>query len=1103
MKKYYLLLLFVASYMNAQIGIINPTPYSVCETIPNSNEALFYLPFKNYEIFGALDPNNYAVDYFSDANMLLPISTPFQSSNTTIYIKVTDNSNPTIFQTTSLSLVVKTKPQVSVTFTQASCNSGSSAFFSGLPSGDWFLKINDSNSLQSYNTPTHLISNIIPGDYTYQIISSDYCYSDYFSVTFTTPTDVPVISASKALHHYENPFDGIMTFNLTLQANKIIGDQTGIDLIYYTSSEDAQNNTNPIVNPTAYQNVTNSQTIWVRAVSNTTTCYQITDFKIKAFDSATIVNIPDENFKDRLVSAKYENQIAFVQIGGNGNYGPVDFNGDGEIQYNEALNVIALNVNSGNSDLKKITSLTGIESFTNISNLNCSANELTELNITPLINNYLWSLDCSHNNLSTFDFNSLGSNLSVLNCSGNNITALNISNLVNLHELSCYNNLLTTLDIAALHLEKLDCSSNQISTLNFGYPEEITSLAVSNNLLTSLDLTSFSENLFALRCDGNTISNLDFSNVNPWQVSCGPVLNPIQIQNCTNLQSLSLRDTEQGTINFTNLVNLGQVVFWNTNIEEIDLSHSTNLYNFAVYNAQDLTYINIKTGQTWEGQVGNYYSYPITIGTCPNLSFICADETNIPKLNTVLNYHSVENVQINSYCSFIPGGNYNTISGAMIFDSNNNGCDAYDVPQPNIKVTINDETIQGATFTSTSGDYSFFTQAGSYSLTPNFENPSYFNVSPNPATVNFIEIDNSTITQNFCITPNGIHPDLEVVLVPIIPARPGFNAVYKIVYKNKGNQTVNGIVFFGFNYAYMDFVSSVPTQNNGTAGYYGFNFTDLAPFETRSILVTLNINAPTETNAVNIGDVLEFDANVILTSGATSETETDDNLFTLNQTVVGSFDPNDITCLQGNALPLNAIGKYMHYNIRFENTGTAPAENIVVKNTIDLTQYNIQSLQVMESSHPVTVKVIGNIAEFIFQGINLDTGGHGNILLKLKSNTTLADDLVINSADIFFDYNFPIVTNDEQTVFADLSKNDFNKDISIKVYPNPAENEVHIKAENTINSIQLFDVQGRLLQTKLSNQNTESVDLSNYSSGIYFVTVSTTAGKQTSKISKK
>ena len=1092
MKKYFYLILLLSGFVNAQIGINNPTPYSVCEVQPNSNVALFFLPDKNYEIFGALNPNNYTIEYYSDSGMTMPISTPYSSSNTTIYIKVIDNSNPAISQNISMDLIVKTKPQFSVTVTQPTCNTESSVFFSGLPSGNWFLRINGSNLL-SYNIPTHLITNLTPGNYTFEIVSSGFCYSDPYSVMITAPVGVPVVSLAPELHNYENPFDGIMSFNLTSHQNSIIGNQTGINLIYYTSNSDAQNNTNPITNPTAYQNLTNPQTIWVRAVNSSTNCYQITDFKIKAFDSSTIVNIPDSNFKSRLLSANYTNQIAFLQ----GSYGQVDFNLDGEIQNTEALNVNELNVNSSLTT-QKIGDLTGIEAFTNISNLNCSSNLLTNLNITNLINNYLWSLDCSYNNLATFNYNSLGNNLGVLNCSGNNISNLNISNLLGLTDLNCSNNQLSALEIAPFHLQKLNCSNNQILTLNFGYPQEMINLDISQNLLTNLNLASFSSNLTYLRCNDNTISNLDFSNVNPWHVWCGPVSTPIQIENCTNLQNFRLIDTEQGNINFTNLVHLNDVSFWNTNIEEIDLSNATNLNYFSVFNAQDLKYINLKNGQTWSGTIGNFYSYPIQVSNCPSLLFICANENNVANLNTVLNYYSVQNVQINSYCSFTPGGDYNTITGAVTFDANNNGCDGNDIYQPNIRVNINDGTNQGATFTNNSGNYTFYTQAGSFDITPNVENPTYFNFSPTTATIPFADNNNNTATQNFCISANGVHPDVEIVIAPITPARPGFDATYKIIYKNKGNLTLSGNVSFTYDDTVLDFVSATIVPNSQSVGTMSWNYTNLLPFESRSIEIVFNVNAPTETPAVNIGDQLDFNATI--TPIASDEIPAD-NVFSLKQIVVGSYDPNDITCLEGDIVSPSEIGNYLHYNIRFENTGTAAAEFVVVKVEVNQTDFDMNSLQIMNSSDPVDARINQNIVEFIFQNIQLESGGHGNILLKIKSkNNLLVGDEVNKKANIYFDYNFPILTNDAETVFQSLNNPDFQNDASISVYPNPTNGIVTINCNNSIKSIQLYDVQGRLLQTNLVNENETTIDVSTKAKGVYFLKILSDKGMKVEKI---
>ncbi len=64
----------------------------------------------------------------------------------------------------------------------------------------------------------------------------------------------------------------------------------------------------------------------------------------------------------------------------------------------------------------------------------------------------------------------------------------------------------------------------------------------------------------------------------------------------------------------------------------------------------------------------------------------------------------------------------------------------------------------------------------------------------------------------------------------------------------------------------------------------------------------------------------------------------------MNQTVVNSFDPNDKTCLEGATIPPSAVGKYVHYMIRFENKGTAEAQNVVVKDMIDTENLILSSL---------------------------------------------------------------------------------------------------------------------------------------------------------------
>jgi uncharacterized repeat protein (TIGR01451 family) len=368
-------------------------------------------------------------------------------------------------------------------------------------------------------------------------------------------------------------------------------------------------------------------------------------------------------------------------------------------------------------------------------------------------------------------------------------------------------------------------------------------------------------------------------------------------------------------------------------------------------------------------------------------------------------------------------------------------------------------------------------------------------------------VDNSTQTQNFCITANGVHPDLEVILTPIGIARPGFDSEYKIIYKNKGNQTQSGTVNLTFDDLRTDFVLATPTVDTQLVNTLIWNFSNLQPFETRVINLTLNVNTPLETPAVNNGDLLDFSATI--NALVIDETPLD-NEFDFSQTIVNSYDPNDKTCLEGNTITPENVGKYMHYNINFENIGTADAVNIVVKDLIDTAKFDINSLQLLYASHDVETKISGNKVEFIFKNINLPSsiqnpiGGHGNVLFKIKTLPTLVvGDEVSNTANIFFDYNAPIQTNEARTTIATLSKDNFIKDETTTVAPNPSRNTITVSSKNKLKSVMLFDVQGRLLQTVLEHNKTTTLDISNQTNGVYFLKVITEIGSSVEKIVKE
>ena len=113
---------------------------------------------------------------------------------------------------------------------------------------------------------------------------------------------------------------------------------------------------------------------------------------------------------------------------------------------------------------KNITSLAGIEYFTDLETLDCIGNQLTALDVTGLTS--LKVLACSDNQLTTLDVTKL-TNLKNLFCSDNQLTALDVTKLTNLTYLECSDNQLVSLDVSTLkELEILWCHGNKMTALD-------------------------------------------------------------------------------------------------------------------------------------------------------------------------------------------------------------------------------------------------------------------------------------------------------------------------------------------------------------------------------------------------------------------------------------------------------------------------------------------------------------------------------------------------------------------------------------------------------------------------------------------------------------
>jgi len=137
------------------------------------------------------------------------------------------------------------------------------------------------------------------------------------------------------------------------------------------------------------------------------------------------VDINETNFPDSV----FRNYVSM-------NY---DTDSDGKLSESEISITKFLHISG-----KGITSLKGIEFFTELVFLECDSNQLTSLDVSN--NSALNTLTCSSNQLTSLDVSN-NTALTILSCDSNQLTSLNVNNTA-LKFLHCDGNQLTSLDVS-------------------------------------------------------------------------------------------------------------------------------------------------------------------------------------------------------------------------------------------------------------------------------------------------------------------------------------------------------------------------------------------------------------------------------------------------------------------------------------------------------------------------------------------------------------------------------------------------------------------------------------------------------------------------------
>ena len=229
---------------------------------------------------------------------------------------------------------------------------------------------------------------------------------------------------------------------------------------------------------------------------------------------------------------------------------------------------------------------------------------------------------------------------------------------------------------------------------------------------------------------------------------------------------------------------------------------------------------------------------------------------------------------------------------------------------------------------------------------------------------------------------------------------------------------------------------------------------------------------------------------------------------------VYSYDPND---KQGFPTGYNDAFHFItknddiEYMIRFQNTGTFTAFNVVIEDEIDTDLLDLGSVKLQGSSHPYRLSVVdGNVLKFSFNNIMLpdsttnEPESHGFIRFKIaqKPNNPMGT-VINNTAAIYFDFNAPVITNTTYHTIGEgytLISSIFSPDVidrldfetTVSVFPNPFVEKTTFEVSSEVQDYEnlelvITDLTGREIKRIQSDEtNRIHLERNGLISGVYF-----------------
>lgn len=658
-----------------------------------------------------------------------------------------------------------------------------------------------------------------------------------------------------------------------------------------------------------------------------------------------------------------------------------------------------------------------------------------------------------------------------------------------------------------------DCSTTTTSIVQGYLSGSLTTLVYSTS--TPNQIATYSWSISSFDVFGNEIGTPLFSTQANAYLTNNPEVNSVQA--ClTAVFNNGCIDTICETFSLDNCIS--GILFCDANGNNILDSTENTISNAA---------IQIQAGgatQTIYSDINGFYSYtyssnsPIILALNQNWLSTLGYSTNF-NLVTLLsqNCDSNQTFNIAINCGNSSPSTY-CLGGVVFCDGNGNGqFDSNELPLSNAPIAIYGSTSavsSGVNITVYSDSNGVFQYCGPISNTqPGTNNvviasilqswllangysmnstyiPIYVSTSPNINTALFPV--NCGGTSNVCA-------DLWTTVTPWIGYYQGTVATVKLNWGNYGPGSPGGYTLT-MTYPAGVTVNTSSIQNTGytmSGNTITWNLNSALSFFTMFDNITFNvpIGLPSGTP--------HYFTSTITPNGTLTDCSTLNNNGSLLQILGNSYDPNDKLVARPEETQqmfpadlsfLNPdVVEKLNYTIRFQNTGTAPAQNIYIIDTLSA-NLDWTSFSLIESSHPMQVISLGNgVLRFEFSQIWLpdsttnEEESHGHFVYSINEIASLqpGQDAIENTAYIFFDWNEPIVTNTTFNINMIEGSLEEETTTNFKIFPNPAATELNILTDGSF-SYQISDMSGRVVLKGEANE-VANLSILELNSGMYSI----------------